>query len=322
MTTFGLTIPQRGAFIGLGTMSELLDFAPRAEATGLFDSVWVGDSITAKPRPEAIALLGALAGATEQLKLAVGCMASFPVRDPVLFAYQWATLDMVSNGRTHLAACTGIVSADGASRKEGSHFGGITDVERPGRLEENIDLCRQLWTGESVDFDGKFHQYRDLVIQPTPVQDPCPIWIAANPAPGKYWDRSMRRVARLADGVQTCALAPGYLRMVADSIQPMLTEFGKTADTFPISAYHNANIGDDADACREESQRFLDAYYGPVFTPDQVRSWVGAGTPGQVIDNLRDLIEQGATHITIRLTAFDQDTQFRRLTEEVLPALT
>ena len=44
MTTFGLTIPQRGAFIGLGEMGELLEYAPRAEATGLFDSVWVGDS--------------------------------------------------------------------------------------------------------------------------------------------------------------------------------------------------------------------------------------------------------------------------------------
>ena len=321
MTTFGLTIPQRGAFIGLGTMSELLELAPRAEATGLFDSVWVGDSITAKPRPEAIALLGAMAGSTERLKLAVGCMASFPIRDPVLFAYQWATLDLVSGGRMLLAACTGIVSADGASRKEGSHFGGITDVDRPARLEESIELCRQLWTGKPVDFDGKFHQYRDVQIQPATVQDPCPIWIAANPAPGKYWDRSMRRVARLADGVQTCALGPGYLKMVAESIRPMLSEYGKSAGSYPISAYHNANIGDDADECREESKRFLDAYYGPVFSTDQVKSWVAAGTPGQVIDHLRDLIEQGASHITIRLTSFDQDTQFRRLTEEVLPAL-
>ena len=172
-----------------------------------------------------------------------------------------------------------------------------------------------------MDFDGKFHQYRDVQIQPATVQDPCPIWIAANPAPGKYWDRSMRRVARLADGVQTCALGPGYLKMVAESIRPMLSEYGKSAGSYPISAYHNANIGDDADECREESKRFLDAYYGPVFSTDQVKPWVAAGTPGQVIDHLRDLIEQGASHITIRLTSFDQDTQFRRLTEEVLPAL-
>ena len=77
----------------------------------------------------------------------------------------------------------------------------------------------------------------------------------------------------------------------------------------------------DRDACLEESQRFLDAYYGPVFSSEQVASWVSAGTVDQVIEHLRDLIGQGATHITLRLTSFDQDTQFRALVEEVLPAL-
>jgi alkanesulfonate monooxygenase SsuD/methylene tetrahydromethanopterin reductase-like flavin-dependent oxidoreductase (luciferase family) len=123
---FGLTLPQRGAFIGLGSISDILSLAPRAEETGLFSSVWVGDSITAKPRPESVALLGALAGMTEKLRLGVGCMASFSVRDPALFAYQWATLDLISEGRMDLAACTGIVAADGASRAEGRHFGGGT----------------------------------------------------------------------------------------------------------------------------------------------------------------------------------------------------
>lgn len=127
----GITIPQRGAMIGVGTLGELLELAPRAEATGLFDSAWVGDSLTAKPRPEAIGLLGALAAMTERLRLGVGCMASFPVRDPALFAYQWATLDQVSGGRMVLAACTGIVSANGASRLEGRNFGGVADIDRP-----------------------------------------------------------------------------------------------------------------------------------------------------------------------------------------------
>ena len=319
--SIGLTIPQRGAFIGVGSMGDLLELGPRAEATGLFDSVWVGDSITAKPRPEAIALLGALAGMTERLRLGVGCMASFPIRDPVVFAYQWATLDLVSGGRMQLAACTGIVSADGASRTEGSYFGDVTDVDRPARLEEHIELCRALWSGRPVDFDGRFHRYHGVTIQPTPVQDPCPIWISANPMPGRYWDRAMRRVARLADGVQTCALAPGYVGMVAGAVGSHLGEFGKSADGFPVSAYHNVNIGAEAEACLDESQRFLDAYYGPIFQPAQVRSWVSAGTPEEVVAHLRDIVEQGATHITLRMTSFDQDTQFRRLTEEVLPAL-
>ncbi|MBM36941.1 MAG: hypothetical protein CL460_07210 [Acidimicrobiaceae bacterium] len=318
---FGLTLPQRGAFIGLGSITDILRLAPQAEESGLFSSVWVGDSITAKPRPEAIALLGALAGMTEQLRLGVGCMASFPVRDPLLFAYQWATLDLISQGRMDLAACTGIVSADGASRAEGRHFGGVADIDRAARMEENIRLCRLLWSGEEVDFEGRFHSYSALRIQPQPVQDPCPIWIAANPAPGKYWERSLRRVAKMADGFQTCALFPGIVRLMVDDVMKFRQEDQKSAEGFPIMAYHNVNIGTDRDQCLAESKEFLDAYYGPVFSPEQVEAWVAAGTPDQVISHLDDLIDQGVTAITLRLTSTQQEAQFALLTEHVLPAL-
>jgi alkanesulfonate monooxygenase SsuD/methylene tetrahydromethanopterin reductase-like flavin-dependent oxidoreductase (luciferase family) len=318
MTTsisFGITIPQRGALMGVAPLPELLELAPMAEATGLFGSVWVGDSITAKPRPESIALLGALAGMTSSLRLGVGCMASFPIRDPLVFAYQWATLDQVSGGRMQLAACTGIV-AGGASRREGGHFGGVADMDRAARLEENIELCRLLWSGEEVSFDGRFHSYDGVQIQPAPVQDPCPIWIAANPAPGKYWERALGRVARLADGFQTCALFPGVVKAMVDEVKAQ-----GAPDDFPVMAYHNINIGSDRDECLEESQRFLDAYYGPVFSPPMVASWTAAGPPAACAEHLRDVIDQGATAITLRMTSWDQRGQFQRLVDEVLPAV-
>ena len=321
-TSFGLTIPQRGAFIGVASLPELLQLAPQAEATGLFESVWVGDSLTAKPRPESLTMLGALAGMTSELRLGVGCMASFPVRDPATFAYQWATLDQISEGRMVLAACTGIVSAKGASRHEGRNFGGVADVDRPLRMMENMDICRRLWAGEELTFEGKFVSYEGLSIEPTPVQDPCPIWIAANPAPGKYWERSLRRVAEIADGFQTCVMAPGVLDAMRTDVAQYLEEAGKDADHFPVMAYHNINIGSDAESSLEESQQFLDAYYGPVFTPPMVEAWTSAGTPEQCIAHLQDIIDQGATEITLRLTSFNQKGQFRRLVEEVLPALT
>ncbi|MEL7155876.1 MAG: LLM class flavin-dependent oxidoreductase [Actinomycetota bacterium] len=320
--SFGLTIPQRGALIGIAGLPELLQLGPRAEATGVIDSVWVGDSLTAKPRPESLTMLGALAGMTERVRLGVGCMASFPLRDPATFAYQWATLDQISAGRMVLAACTGIVPAKGASRAEGRNFGGVADVDRPRRMVENMELCRRLWRGEQLDPETSFGRYEGLGIEPRPVQDPCPIWIAANPAPGTYWERSLRRVARLADGFQTCVLAPGVLGAMRNDLVGFLAEEGRSADDFPMMAYHNVNIGPDADACLAESKRFLDAYYGPVFTEPMVEAWTAAGTPEQCVAHLADLIDQGATEITLRCTSFDQEGQFRRLTEEVLPALT
>ncbi len=321
VTTFGLTLPQRAALFGASSMPEMFDLARNADSNPLFDSVWVGDSLMAKPRPEALTMLGALAGITENLKLGVGCMASFPVRDPFLFAYQWANLDFMSNGRMLLAACTGIVRG-GASAAEGANWG-VLDKERAARLEENIDIVRRLWSGEKVTYDGKWHSYQDAFVEPGPVQDPCPIWIASNPTPipGRehIWDRALQRVARLADGWMTVQMSPQMLKTNWEKIQVHLAEEGRDAGSFPTMAYHNLNVGSDKQTCLEESKRFLDEYYGPVFTPKMVESWTAAGTPDEVVEHLVKLIEDGAKTISLRLTSWDQRGQYRRMVEEILP---
>src|SRR5215467_11237191 len=147
-TQIGFTLPQRGIFFGVTSVQEMLALAAKVDANPLFGSLWVGDSLGAKPRPDSISLLGALAAATRRVRLGVGCMASFPVRDPLVFAYQWATLDLLSAGRMLLAACTGLVGG-GASAREGLPFA-VSDRERAARLVENIEICRRLWSVERV----------------------------------------------------------------------------------------------------------------------------------------------------------------------------
>jgi alkanesulfonate monooxygenase SsuD/methylene tetrahydromethanopterin reductase-like flavin-dependent oxidoreductase (luciferase family) len=86
-------------------------------------------------------------------------------------------------------------------------------------------------------------------------------------------------------------------------------------------AYHNVTIGPDRDECLAEAKRFLDAYYGPVFTPEMVANWTAAGTPEECIAHIEGILSQGATSITLRCTSFDQPGQLRRLCEDVLPVL-
>ncbi len=316
-SAFGLTLPQRGVLFGVMTYREMLDLAVQAEDCDLFTSVWVGDSLTAKPRPEALGLLGALAACTERLRLGVGCMASFPVRDPLLFAYQWASLDQLSGGRMALAACTGLV-AGGVSAREGALWG-VKDRERAARLEENIDICRRLWAEDDVSFDGRFTSFDGASIEIKPTQSPCPIWIAANPPPGPFYERSVQRVATRADGWMTSQLFPGMLAGYWSRLSEVLAENGKDPDAFPTIEYHNVNIGSEREACLEESKRFLDEYYGPVFSPPMVEAWTAAGTPDDCVKHLNALVADGAKQITLRMTAWDQQGQYRRLIEEVLP---
>ncbi len=320
-TKFGLTLPQRGVFFGITTVSDMLALASDADGLDLFDSVWVGDSLLAKPRPDSLTLLGALASATQRLTLGVGCMASFPVRDPVIFAYQWGTLDLISQGRMLLAACTGIVGG-GASAREGAHWN-VADGERAARLEENISICRRLWGEENVSYSGTFHSFEDVTIIPQPVQQPCPIWIASNPSPARLqrsaWERALRRVPRLADGWMSAQTNPKAFGTNWSKISELLKQEGRDPASFPNIAYYNININPDRQAALEESKRFLDKYYGPIFTPTMVEAWTASGTPHQCIEQLRELIGDGAKSITLRITSWQQKEQFKRMVQEVLP---
>jgi alkanesulfonate monooxygenase SsuD/methylene tetrahydromethanopterin reductase-like flavin-dependent oxidoreductase (luciferase family) len=314
--SFGFTIPQRGVLFGVASWPQMIALARDADRIALFDSLWVGDSVMAKPRPDSISLLGALSAATTRLKLGVGCMASFPIRDPIVFALQWATLDLISGGRMVLAVCTGIV-AGGVSAREGSAWG-IKDTARGNRMAENIEICRRLWSEDHVSFNGQYHSFSDVTVTPRPTQRPCPIWIAANPQPHEA-EKPLRRVVRIADGWMSANAFPGLFAANWEKLAVYLKEAGKDPARFPTIAYHNININPDRDAALHESKRFLDEYYGPVFAPPMVEGWTAAGTPTQCAEDLRALARSGAKAITLRITSWDQAGQFQRLVHEVLP---
>src|SRR4029453_18414832 len=98
--SFGLILANRAVVLGAIPARDLIELSQQAEASGAFDTLGGGDSLPAKPRPEAVALLSALAGATSRLRLAVGCLATFVHRHPLLFAQQWGRLGVLSGGRS------------------------------------------------------------------------------------------------------------------------------------------------------------------------------------------------------------------------------
>jgi alkanesulfonate monooxygenase SsuD/methylene tetrahydromethanopterin reductase-like flavin-dependent oxidoreductase (luciferase family) len=316
----GLTLPQRGTFFDVLSLSELVETGHWADETGLFESLWIGDSLLAKPRPESIALFGSLAAVTRNVRLAVGCMASFPVRDPILFADQWATLDQLSGGRMLLAVCTGIVKPKDASAREGAPYG-VSDASRANRMEENTDIVRRLWTEEDVTYDGRYTSFENVTVLPKPVQSPPPIYIASNPAPEPLATRALRRVARIADGWMTTRKSPEHLTVNLPAIKEFLVEEGRDPDTFPVSAYHNLNLAPDREAAYEESYRFLGEYYGPVFSREATRHWTATGTPEQAAADIERLYADGATEVTLRITSWDWRRQLDLLVKEVIPRL-
>src|SRR4051812_18104677 len=103
---FGITLANRGVLLGLTTVPKLFALTDAIEACPRLDSVWVGDALFVNQRVDALTLLGAIAGRTSRVKLGPACMGSFALRDPRVFAYEWASLDLISGGRTILSVCS------------------------------------------------------------------------------------------------------------------------------------------------------------------------------------------------------------------------
>jgi len=330
VASFGLTLANRGVIIGIVKAGDLIELAQEAEASGAFDAVWVGDSLLAKPRLESVTLLGALAGATRRLRLGVGCLATFVHRHPVLFAQQWVSLDVLSGGRAWLAVCLGGPDEQSPAQAQEHLVMGIRSGERVGRLEEGIVILRRLFHEKKVSHDGRFYRFEDVALEPAPVQQPCPIWIASNPT-GLTWkggasaseavvERAFRRVARYADGWMTNKVSPDQFRRQWARITAMAREEGRDPARLGSALYHNLNINVDRRAALEESKAFLDRYYASNFSPAFVEGWTAAGSPQQCIAELARYFEAGMQHIALRLTSWDQRGQLKRFLSEIAPA--
>src|SRR5919108_2119378 len=179
--TLGSILANRAVVLGKIKARDLLEQTQTAEASGVFDALWVGDSLLAKPRLESVTLLSTLAGVTERVRLGVGCLATFVHRHPVLFAHQWASLDVLSNGRAWLAVCLGGPDSANAPQAPEHAVMSIASGERVERLEEGIVVLRKLFAERSASHAGRFYRFANVTLEPRPVQEPCPIWIASNP---------------------------------------------------------------------------------------------------------------------------------------------
>jgi alkanesulfonate monooxygenase SsuD/methylene tetrahydromethanopterin reductase-like flavin-dependent oxidoreductase (luciferase family) len=328
--SFGLILANRAVVVGALRARDLLDLAVAAEAAGCFDTVWVGDSLLAKPRLESVTLLSTLAGVTRRMRLAVGCMATFVHRHPVMLAHQWASLDVLSEGRAWLAVCLGGPDSANAAQALEHAAMGVKSSERVARLEEGVAVLRALFERPKVSHRGQFYAFDDVTLEPRPVQQPCPIWIASNPtaltwkggasASDAVVERGFRRVARLADGWMTNKLSPAEFARQFATIRDLAKAEGRDPSRLGSALYHNINVNEDRAAALAEAKRFLDAYYSANFSPQFVEQWTVAGAPARCVDELRAYFDAGLGHMALRLASWDQRHQFERFLDEVAPA--
>lgn len=320
---FGLSLPNRAVLFGMSP-GLLLETAEEADRSGQFHSVWVGDNFLSKPRLEAIVLLSAVAARTAHVRLGPVCLASFPLRHPMLFALQWASLDLLSGGRTTLAVCNGGAASAGPLFTAELRAMGVKSTERVARVEEGIELLRRFWGPDPVTFHGRYYDFEGVQLTPKPVQAHIPITIAVNPANDAdpaVIERALRRVARLADGWQTDGTPPAVFAQRWAQIREYAAEYGRADQVTDAQLHLMVNINDDPQRARRESVEFLSHYYGAgAISEDKLASWLAFGSPEAVAEKITRFLDAGCTTPILRFVSSDQRGQLDRFLTEILPA--
>lgn len=313
MTSFGYLLPTREVVMAGPSpdFASIVALAERAEASG-FDSVWVGDSILARPRLEALTTLAAVATRTSRVRLGTGIFIP-ALRQPVVLANELANLDIICGGRLTLGF--GVATKNDATLREFANCG-VPPVERVGRFDETIALLRRLWREPEVTHAGKYFKLEGVRLGLKPVQaGGPPIWLAA------HVENAFRRVIRLGDGWIPNAGTPAAFKDYWGQLQAMGHSMGRDPGSLHRCVYTTLNVNDDEALAEREIGTFMSNYYGLPFERMIGRHGMCWGSVDKCTAWLRAFIDAGAQTIVVRFGGPDQHTQMERFATRVMPAI-
>jgi probable F420-dependent oxidoreductase len=243
---------------------------------------------------DVVATIGALAAVTERVRLAPSVLIA-PYRHPLTVAHQFATLDVLSNGRLIMSAGSGWDPQEFAALgADYEHRGAVT--------EECIEIWKHAWTEPWLDWHGRFYEIADVSLEPKPVQKPHPPIVF-----GAVTEIGARRAARVSDGLYPMFLDayadPGRFEHLREAVLREGESVGRDLSGFRLYAFASGLIGDPVEGCR----RTL------------------TGNAEQVLADLRRFADHGYSHVTmhfdVRSGTIDELFEtVERFAVEVLPA--
>lgn len=312
----GILIPTRGAVMESARrppVEACWAMARHADRAG-YDAVWVGDSVVAKPRLDAVTTLAYLAGITERVRLGTAVLLP-ALRHPVVLAQQLANVDQISRGRLLLGLGVGW-SLPSAEREWAAC--GADHKRRVRRLEEHVVIWRKLWTGEPVTHHGDDVDLVDHTIGPLPWRTEGPPILITAGNRGELLPAQFERFGRLGDGIITTYVHIDEIPAIRERAREALARHGRARDDFPLCVYTTVRLDDDVPTAQRITTEFLATYYGGGV---HERGAMGLGPAPVVIDTLRRYATARVTDLCIRFIGNDQQAQLERFTSEVLPAL-
>ncbi|MFV8816555.1 TIGR03619 family F420-dependent LLM class oxidoreductase [Haliea sp. E17] len=272
--------------IDVAGIEDIVGIARHAEAAGC-ESVWTAEHVIIPTRLETdypysqsgemplggdmnffdpLVTLSAVAAATSTLKLGTG-INILPQTNPLLFAKQAASLDVISGGRLMLGLGLGWMREE--FRAMGTPF-----EKRGARFDDYLQALRKAWSGEEVNHQSEFLDWRNFRSFPIPVaKSDLPVFI------GGHAGKAFLRAARYGQGWYPAIYSAAELAPNIDRLRAACAEVGRDFNELEITSVW-ANTGG-----LDELRRLRDLGVSRVTVPLQ-------SLPGSAIDGISWLADE------------------------------
>jgi alkanesulfonate monooxygenase SsuD/methylene tetrahydromethanopterin reductase-like flavin-dependent oxidoreductase (luciferase family) len=291
-----------------------------------YDAVWLAEhhfnSFSVCP---SVHMMGThVAARTQRLRIGTAVtLAAF--YHPLRIAEEIALLDVLSGGRVNFGAGRGFDATEFRAF-------GVPPPESADRFREAVEIVLAAWSGERLNYSGRYFSFENIEVLPKPVQAPHPpVWVAASSEPAVEW--AARRgltimmdphsphaeIARKRELYRSQLEAAGHrmdgreipmARLVAlAETEAKAEEVARSGAGWIVGSYIGKSGGaylDPKAAQKDPVERYLDGI-------------VVYGTPEKVIDDLQRLGEE--MFLDYLLAAPLSHESFVLFTEKVLPKL-
>ena len=273
---FGLILPsyRKGATV------EGIDGATEAVERLGWHSVFTTDHLLVEPSArsedyfeifDAVVTLAHIAARRPRIKVGASVIV-VPMRNAIVLAKELATIDALSGGRLIAGVGSGWNKTEFDNVGEGARF-----HRRGAYLDETIDIWRHLWAGSSEPYEGRFHSFGEVKFGPLPAQGAnLPIWL------GGRDERALRRAGRVGDGYHSTTTSPAQYAVRVPLIRAAAEDAGRKPPVFSAR---------------------IRVHFGPLETP----FYQLAGTPEQMVGEIRAFAEVGLSHIAFDFVETDPE---------------
>ncbi len=318
---------------------ELVEIAVAAEAHGM-ESVAVSDHFqpwrhTGGHAPFSLTWMAAVGERTSSIRIGTSVMTPTFRYNPAVLAQAFASMGVMYPGRIFLGVGTGEALNEvatgfaGAGEQEWPEF-----KERFARFRESVDLMRQLWTEDRVNFRGEYYSTHDASIYDRP-ETPIPIYIAAGgPFVARY-------AGRAGDGF-ICTSGKG-VELYVDELIPAVKEGAEKAersfddidrmieiklsyDTDLDVALDNTRFWSPLSLSKEQKHDITDPIEmekaADALPIEQIaKRWIVGNDPDTVVAEIAKYVGYGMNHLVFHAPGHDQRRFLELFERDLAPRL-